>query len=192
MGSIIILYAVFPLLRVWYKKNRHMLLAVSLLAALWLFAANPFPMEIKQNPITGVFYFLLGAWLKEINAASFCQKSQILKHDLAVCSMWYDCLDFCTCNGRRWPVWKRSILFIVQHYLLSVLDGSFRLAGKNQGTEKRNQPSGSRKLRCIFDPPCGSPDDYRTFRSSRTKHQGNFYHAFDDLCSDLGMDHCDL
>lgn len=65
LGSIIILYAVFPLLRVWYKKNRHMLLAASLLAALWLFAANPFPMEIKQNPITGVFYFLLGAWLED-------------------------------------------------------------------------------------------------------------------------------
>lgn len=65
LGSIIILYALFPLLRVWYQKNRHILLAVSLLATLWLFSANPFPMEIKQNPITGIFYFVLGAWLEE-------------------------------------------------------------------------------------------------------------------------------
>ena len=71
LGSIIILYALFPLIRICYQKNRHILLAVSLLAALWLFSANPFPMEIKQNPITGIFYFVLGAWLEESRQAHY-------------------------------------------------------------------------------------------------------------------------
>lgn len=66
LGSILILYLAFPVLRVWYKKNRHLITAILFLAALALFYRNPFPVEIKQNPVADMFYFLLGAWLEDM------------------------------------------------------------------------------------------------------------------------------
>ncbi|MDO4329532.1 MAG: acyltransferase [Lachnospiraceae bacterium] len=68
LGSIIMLYLVFPLVRVCWKKNRNLTMAVSFLAAAALFWYHPFPMDIKQNPVVDLFYFLLGGWIEGIRA----------------------------------------------------------------------------------------------------------------------------
>lgn len=75
LGSIIMLYLAFPLLRICYRKNRHIAVAVLLLASLALFANHPFPIEIKQNPVVDAFYFLLGAWLEDARR-TFAQKGK--------------------------------------------------------------------------------------------------------------------
>lgn len=66
LGSIIMLYLAFPLVRFCWRKNRQITMAVSLLAAFGLFWYHPFPMDIKQNPVVDLFYFLLGAWIEDI------------------------------------------------------------------------------------------------------------------------------
>ncbi|HIT42560.1 MAG TPA: acyltransferase [Candidatus Caccovicinus merdipullorum] len=68
LGSIIILYLAFPLVRWCWRKSRSITMLVSLAAALALFWYHPFPMDIKQNPVVDLFYFLLGAWFEEMRS----------------------------------------------------------------------------------------------------------------------------
>lgn len=65
LGSIIMLYLAFPAVRHCWAKNRRLTMAASALAAGVLFWYHPFPMDIKQNPVVDLFYFLLGAWIEE-------------------------------------------------------------------------------------------------------------------------------
>lgn len=66
LGSILMLYLAFPAVRFFWKKNRQITMGVSFLAAACLFWYHPFPMDIKQNPVIDLFYFLLGAWIEDI------------------------------------------------------------------------------------------------------------------------------
>lgn len=66
LGSIIMLYLAFPAVRFLWRKNKNVLMAICGLAALGLFWYHPFPMDIKQNPVVDLFYFLLGAMIEEI------------------------------------------------------------------------------------------------------------------------------
>ncbi len=68
LGSIIMLYLAFPIVRFCWKKNRNLTMAVSFLAAAALFWYHPFPMDIKQNPAVDLFYFLLGSWIEGIRS----------------------------------------------------------------------------------------------------------------------------
>lgn len=68
LGSIIMLYLAFPAVRYCWKKNRNWTMALSFLAAAALFWYHPFPMDIKQNPVVDLFYFLLGGWMEELRA----------------------------------------------------------------------------------------------------------------------------
>ena len=68
LGSIIMLYLAFPLVRWCWRKSRSVTMLVSLAAALALFWYHPFPMDIKQNPVVDLFYFLLGAWFEEMRS----------------------------------------------------------------------------------------------------------------------------
>lgn len=71
LGSIIMLYLAFPLVRFFWKKNHNLTMAVSALAAGVLFWYHPFPMDIKQNPVIDLFYFLFGAWIEEMRRRHF-------------------------------------------------------------------------------------------------------------------------
>lgn len=66
LGSIIMLYLAFPAVRFFWRKNQQITMGVSFLAAACLFWYHPFPMDIKQNPVIDLFYFLLGAWIEDI------------------------------------------------------------------------------------------------------------------------------
>ncbi len=66
LGSIIMLYLVFVPIRYFWRKHKTLTMAVSTLAAGALFWYHPFPMDIKQNPVVDLFYFLLGAWIEEL------------------------------------------------------------------------------------------------------------------------------
>ncbi|MDO5416501.1 MAG: acyltransferase, partial [Lachnospiraceae bacterium] len=65
LACIIMLYLVFPAVRWCWRKNMHLTMLVSFLAVAALFWYHPFPMDIKQNPVVDLFYFLLGAWIEE-------------------------------------------------------------------------------------------------------------------------------
>lgn len=83
LGSIIMLYLAFPAVRHCWVKNRRLTMAVSALAAGMLFWYHPFPMDIKQNPVVDLFYFLLGAWIEEgrrrlSGAAGGCRAKKFL------------------------------------------------------------------------------------------------------------------
>lgn len=68
-GSIVILYLLFPLLLHCWKKNKNLTMLVSTLMAAVLYWYQPIPMEIKQNPVINVFFFLAGAWIHEYRMA---------------------------------------------------------------------------------------------------------------------------
>lgn len=76
LGSIIMLYLVFPLARWCWRKNRRALIFLSLAAALALFWYHPFPMDIKQNPVVDFFYFLLGAWIEDVRGRLAGQREE--------------------------------------------------------------------------------------------------------------------
>lgn len=76
LGSIIILYLIFPLVHRAWRANKHLVMAVCALAAAALFWYHPFPMDIKQNPVIDLFYFLLGAWLEEMRGRYFVWPGQ--------------------------------------------------------------------------------------------------------------------
>ncbi len=65
LGSIIMLYLAFPVVRAAYRRYPAASLLAAFAAAMVLFAWHPFPIEIKQNPVVDVFYFLLGAALED-------------------------------------------------------------------------------------------------------------------------------
>ncbi len=65
LGSIIMLYLAFPVLRAAYRRYSAASIAVAFAASLVFFAWNPFPIELKQNPVVDLFYFLLGAGLED-------------------------------------------------------------------------------------------------------------------------------
>lgn len=71
LGSIILLYLFFPLAHRAWRRNRHLAMAVCATAAAGLFWYHPFPMDIKQNPVVDLFYFLLGAWIEEARRRHF-------------------------------------------------------------------------------------------------------------------------
>ena len=59
------LYLAFPVVRAAYRRYPAASLLAAFAAAMVLFAWHPFPIEIKQNPVVDVFYFLLGAALED-------------------------------------------------------------------------------------------------------------------------------
>ena len=66
LGAIIIVYALFPLLRIGMRKNAELMLLLLFGFTLWIFAEGPIgPVEIKANPIVDVFFFALGAFISE-------------------------------------------------------------------------------------------------------------------------------
>lgn len=65
LGSIIMLYLAFPAVRWVYRRYPAVSLMTVFAAALILFAWHPFPIELKQNPVVDLFYFLLGAALED-------------------------------------------------------------------------------------------------------------------------------
>ena len=77
LGSIIMLYLAFPLLRAVYRRYPAASLLAAFAAAMVLFAWHPFPIEIKQNPIVDAFYFLLGAGLEDGRRYIQARKPQI-------------------------------------------------------------------------------------------------------------------
>ncbi|MCI8950641.1 MAG: acyltransferase [Lachnospiraceae bacterium] len=83
LGSIVMLYLVFPPIRYCWRKNRKLTMAVSAAGAGILFWYHPFPMDIKQNPVIDLFYFLLGAWIeeqrKQLSKAGMPEKGGLLK-----------------------------------------------------------------------------------------------------------------
>lgn len=78
LGSILMLYLAFPVLRACYKRNCHLITAIMFFGALALFYRNPFPIEIKQNPVVDMFYFFLGAWLEDMRQKLEIQHPKVL------------------------------------------------------------------------------------------------------------------
>lgn len=64
LGSIILLYLLFPAVRYLWKKAPGWTMLSAAAAAGVLFFYHPFPMDIKQDPVIDLFYFLLGAWIE--------------------------------------------------------------------------------------------------------------------------------
>ncbi len=68
LGSIILLYLLFPAVRVLWRRSPGWTMAAISLAAGVLFWYHPFPMDIKQDPVIDLFYFLLGAWIERMRS----------------------------------------------------------------------------------------------------------------------------
>lgn len=64
LGSIILLYLLFPAVRFLWKKAPGRTMLLITIAAGALFWYHPFPMDIKQDPVIDLFYFLLGAGIE--------------------------------------------------------------------------------------------------------------------------------
>lgn len=69
LGSIIIVYLLFPLIRICVNKNIHVTLGVLLLLTSFIYHNNfwgLFQIAIGNNIIVALFYFVFGIWLEEI------------------------------------------------------------------------------------------------------------------------------
>lgn len=99
LGSIILLYLIFPLVHRAWQRNKHLTMAICAAACAGLFWYHPFPMDIKQNPVVDLFYFLLGAWIEEVRSRYFHRPwagPSVWVMSLAVLGVW---LLFPVTNG---------------------------------------------------------------------------------------------
>lgn len=81
LGSIIIIYLIFPLLRICILKNKHLtilaLLVLNILLYYDCFSAL-FMIPVRRNIIVGLFYFVLGIWLEDTIAGIKSNKMKLV------------------------------------------------------------------------------------------------------------------